>query len=220
MDEPREYPIRRVPRDEAGRLELLAVRPRLWEYLLYGNALYAARAKYENRWRDHQLGYTLKVGAVVDPTNLMSVMIERSSHASAITRNLELVTSKAAHERAFGESEESADAALIEHMATRLMDLYGLLLDWVEETRALRVPDWAEHLKYLVASLMNQPLQRTHDFVDEYISSVEHAIDNLANGQTSTETINIDITYEIEDDLLQEIDRELRRIKPRLHERE
>jgi hypothetical protein len=67
---------------------------------------------------------------------------------------------------------------------------------------------------------MNQPLQRTHDFVDEYISSVEHAIDNLANGQTSTETINIDITYEIEDDLLQEIDRELRRIKPRLHERE
>ena len=213
MSEEAEYRMRSVPRDAAGRLELLATRPRLWEYLLFGNVLYTSRAKYEDKWRDHQLGYTMKVGAVVKAIDIPHTMSERLSHVSAIVGNLELIISPSAQLRAFGESDDEGDPALIEHMAKRLIDLYGLLLSWVEETRAMRVPDWAEGLKSLLAQFANQPLQRTHDFVDDYISSLEQAIENVAGGTDSKQVITMHIKYEIDDEIIRAFNRELRRAK-------
>jgi hypothetical protein len=216
MGEGKDYPIQRVPRDDSGRLDLLALRPRLWEYLLFGNALYRARAVHEARWRDHQLGYTLQVGPVIKAKQIPSVMSERFSHVSAIAENLEAVVSPAAQVRAFGEPGEPGDPVLIEHMASRLIDIYALLLSWVEETRSLRVPEWAERLKELVIAYAAQPIQRTHAFVDEFIAQLEHAISNLVNGKSDYEEISIRLGFEVPDDITQEYKKELKRIRSHL----
>lgn len=214
MTESAEHYARQVPRDESGRLELLAIRPPLWEYLLFGNVLCVSRSSYEARWRDYQLGYSLKVGPLIEPTQIPDMISERMSRAAAITRNLELILAPAAQERAFGKPGEPGDAALIEHMAVRLIDLYASLLDWAEETRALRVPDWAERLKGLAVSLMRQPLQRTHDFVDEFIAEIEQAVADLAGGSSQVK-ITMELAFTIDDALIREFQKELRRIKRR-----
>jgi hypothetical protein len=155
-DSPKNY-VRQVPRDQSGRLELLALRPPVWEYLLFGNVLYVSRSAYEARWRDFQLGYSLRVGPVIEPMQIPAMISERMSYASAITGNLELILAPAAQARAFGNLGEPGDPILIEHMAIRLIDLYAMLLDWAEETRALRVSDWAERLKELAVGFVRQP---------------------------------------------------------------
>lgn len=215
MNENVTYSIRTVPRDESGRLELLATLPPLWEYLLFGNALFRLRAIHEARWRDFKLGYTLKVGPVVERKQLSTTMSERLSYASAITSNLERILDPPAQEQAFGRPGEPGNVALIEHMATRLIDLYSLLLEWAEETRALRVPDEAKRLRELLARFASQPLQCTHDFVDEYIASLERAISRLAAGEGHQE-ISMQLTFEIEDDLLKEYKKEFRRVMRKL----
>lgn len=93
------------------------------------------------------------------------------------------------------------------------MEFYALLLGWVEETRALRVPDWAERLKELLANFARQPLERTHDFPDEFIAKLEQAIVNLADGKSKHEEIDIRLTFEIGDTLLREYNKEFRRVK-------
>jgi hypothetical protein len=216
MSEGKDYPIQRVPRDESGRLELLALRPPLWEYLLFGNVLYRSRAVHEARWRDHQLGYTLQIGPVIEARQIPGVMSERFSSAITIARNLEAVVSPDAQLRAFGDSEESADPALIEHMAARLIDIYAFLLGWVEETRSLRVPEWAERIRELLIAHAAQPIQRTHEFVDEFIARLEQAIANLSAGKSDFEQISIHLKFEIPDDLTREFNKELKRIKPHL----
>jgi hypothetical protein len=214
MTDSAEHYVRQVPRDESGRLELLATRPPLWEYLLFGNVLYVSRSAYEARWRDYQLGYSLKVGPLIEPTQILDMISERMSRAAAITSNLELILAPAAQERAFGNPGEPGDAALIEHMAVRLIDLYALLLEWAEETRALRVPDWAERLKGLAVSFVRQPLQRAHDFVDEFIAEIEQAIADLADGSSQV-TITMKLTFTIDDALVREFQKERRRIRRR-----
>lgn len=214
MTDSAEHYVRQVPRDQSGRLELLATHPPLWEFLLFGNVLYVSRAAYEPRWRDYQLGYSLKVGPVVEPDQVPDMIAERMTYASAITSNLELILAPAAQTRAFGNPGEAGDAVLIEHMAMRLIDLYGSLLGWAEETRALRVPDWAERLKGLAVDFMRQPLQRVHYFVDEFIAEIEQAVADLASGSTHLE-ITMELKFDIDDALVRQFQKELRRIKRR-----
>ncbi len=214
-DSPESY-VRQVPRDESGRLELLALRPPLWEYLLFGNVLYVSRSAYESRWRDFELGYTVKVGPVIQPNQIPSTIEERMSRGSAIVSNLERILAPTAQDRAFGNPGESGDAALIEHMAVRLIDLYALLLEWAEDTRALRVPDWADRLKELAVSFVRQPLQYTHDFVDDFIANLEQAIADLAAGRKIPMVITMKLTFKIDDSIVREFERELRRVNRHL----
>lgn len=216
MTDSTEYSVRQVPKDESGRLELLALRPPLWEYLLFGNVLHVARSACEARWRDYQLGYSLKIGPVIDPMQIPGVISERMSHASATMSNLERILAPTAQVRAFGDLGEPGDADLIEHMAVRLIDLYALLLGWAEETRALRVPDWAERLKELAVELVRQPLQRTHDFVDEFISEIEQVIANLVEDGTTQLTITMELIFKLEDSSVREFQEELNRVEQHL----
>jgi hypothetical protein len=213
MTESAERYVRQVPRDESGRLELLAVRPPLWEYLLFGNVLYLSRSAHEARWRDFQLGYSLKVGPVIELKQVPDMLSERMSYASAITGNLERILAPAAQARAFGDPGKSGDPVLIEHMARRLIDLYAQLLEWEEDTRAFRVPDPAKRLKELAASFAQQSLQRTHDFVDEFIASLEQAIAAVTDGEGGPITIKMSLTFEIDDAIVRELQNELQRLE-------
>jgi hypothetical protein len=206
-----------VPRDESGRLELLARRPPFWEYLLFGNVLYVSRSAYDWTWRDFELGYTVRVGPVIEATQIADTIKERMTHASAIVSNISHILAPAAQDRAFGRPGEPGDSALIQHMASRLIDLYALLLEWAEETRALRVPDWAERLKEIAVTLVRQPIERTHDFVDEFIANLEKVIAKSAEGDTAPVTITMELIYEIDDSVIAEFDRELRRVNEYLH---
>lgn len=97
------------------------------------------------------------------------------------------------------------------------MDLYALLLGWTEETRALRLPDWADRLKEILTAYAAQPIVRTHSFVDELIASIEQVIAKLADGQTGPHNIEIHVNFEIGDELSRQFDQELDRIKRYVH---
>jgi len=101
-------------------------------------------------------------------------------------------------------------------MAVRLIDLYALLLEWAEDTRALRVPDWADQLKELAVSFVRQPLQYTHDFVDDFIANLEQAIADLAAGRKIPMVITMKLTFKIDDSIVREFERELRRVNRHL----
>src|SRR5215472_15617894 len=107
-DSSEEY-VRHVPRDESGRLELLALRPPFWEYLLFGNVLYVSRSAHEARWRDNQLGYTLKIGPVIEPAQVTEIISERLSDVLPIIGNLERILAPTAQVRAFGNPGEPGD---------------------------------------------------------------------------------------------------------------
>ncbi|MFI7212966.1 hypothetical protein ACIBP4_00190 [Micromonospora maritima] len=123
------------------------------------------------------------------------------------------ILSDTAQERAFGKLGEPGDPVLIEHMAGRLIDLYALLLGWAEETRALRVPDWADRLKEVLTTYAAQPIERTHDFVDEFITNIEEVISKLAAGQEGPHHIVMHITFEVGDELSRQFDEELDRVR-------
>ena len=212
MGENADFLVRRVPRDESGRMELLTLRPLLWEYLLFENVLYVSRAKHEIRWRDFQLNLTLRVGPIVEAKDLPHVLSERFSYISSIVGKVGNIFDSTVQERAFGKPGEHGDAGLIEHMASRLIDLYVLLLNWAEETRALRLPEEAERLQELLIAYIRQPLHQIYNFVDSSISKLEEAIDNLASGKTEYENIDLHLTFEIDDALSRDFNEELRHV--------
>lgn len=202
----------RVPTDESGRLEILSLRPPLWEYILFANRLYVDRKRRDSQWRDFRLGYTMNVGPVVEIGQLGTVLSERCSYASALVANIERIVAPSAQDEAFGLPGEPGDAELIEHMATRIMDLYGELLAWGSETRALRVPDEGKRAKEILASFVSQPVRRTHEFVDECITSLEQTIGSLANGDEGPHTIELRVEYEIDKTVIREFERQLETI--------
>lgn len=212
MTESPDFSMSRVPLDEDGRLQILSELPSLWEYLLFANRLYVGRKGYELLWRDHKLGVTLQVGESVELTDIGTALSDRFSRVQAITENLEHLLSQEAQDRAFGLPGEPGDPDLIEHLALRLTQMYGSLLTWATETRALRVPEEAERLKQLAVEFAAQPIQRTHDFVDEYIASLEQAIANLVQDPSERQNISMELTFEIDDAIAAEFDSELQRL--------
>ena len=201
-----------VPRDESSRLELLATRPPLWEYLLFGAALYAGIARTEPKWRDYSLGYTLDVGPVVTKSQLLEAMSARISTASAIAANIEKVISQRAQEAAFGLPGVPGDADLIEHMGGRLIALYEKLLDWAAELRSLRLPDAAQSLPELAVAFVAQPIDATRAFVTDYILTLEREITLLSVDPKHEIQILMSLNFTLAPAVSKRFSRELKRV--------
>lgn len=187
-----------VPRDESARLELLALRPPAWEFLLFGAALHAGLNRTEPKWRDHQLGYTMNVGPIIAKDQLAEAMQDRLTRVTFIASNIERVISKRAQDTAFGLPGEPGDPDLIEHMAGRVIMLYEQLLDWAAEMRSLRLPDNAESITELGASFAAQPILASRAFVKEFISVLEGELAKFALDPEYSMNITMAIHFDVD----------------------
>jgi hypothetical protein len=195
------YTITKVPRDPSAVLELLGIRPPAWEYLLFAARLQQERAAIETKWRDYALGYSMSIGAAIEKEDLLTWAGNMISRMRPVAANIEKVISSQAQEAAFGKLGESGNPDLIDHMAKRLIGLYEQLIDWADDFRAARLPDGTERFQEVGVLFVSQPIATVRQFVDDFTSSIEDALEQRASGKTAAVTTNMTIRFEIDDEV-------------------
>ncbi|WP_150116995.1 hypothetical protein [Arthrobacter sp. ERGS1:01] len=207
-----QYPIRRVPRDESARRELLATMPPVWEYLLFGGALVTGLERTEPKWRDYHLGLKTHVGPTIAKSDLAREVSVRMAGGSTIVSNLDKLLSPKAQALAFGPPGVSGDPALIEHIGIRLVEMYEKLLDWVIEFRSIQAPDNTEKLLEIGCSFLDQPIQETRNSIQKFVSDLENAIDSLDSDAEQPRVLSLEITFKLDSEITDSFLRELERV--------
>ncbi|MCL2794654.1 MAG: hypothetical protein FWD85_05035 [Microbacteriaceae bacterium] len=203
--------VLQVPRDLSERRSLLANRPVAWEYLLFASVLLEGLARVEPKWRDYHLGYSMRIGPQVAARELPLLVQDRMSQAQAIVGNMMRVIGPTAQEAAFGAPGEPGDAALIEHMASRLVQMYEQLLDWADDLLSLRVPEAARRAVELCVKFVEQPVSEFRVFVPKCAADLEAALTTIAAGTGEQVHITMQLTFTVPDELPGEFKKELER---------
>jgi hypothetical protein len=204
-----EAEIDRVPRTAAEEAALLRTRPDGWEHLLFAALLRRQMDALEPKYRDHELGYAEPVrGPVLNDEEAAAFLESAFKQGLALLANFDRVMDPKAHERAFGPFGRDGDAARIEHLAGRLIDVYEGLLDWSARVRGTLMPERFERARELASSFVDRPVRQFREFVDHAISELDRVPALLRAG---TEPINmtLKLTLSAEDGLAEELQREL-----------
>jgi hypothetical protein len=209
-----ELPVLRVPRTSDQQRELLAQRPSAWEYLLYAGVLWRRREALEPKWRDHELGYARRTGQHFDDRAAIDFLGNAFHDLKTFGPNILKMLDHRAQVRAFGPPGQPGDPALIEHIATRLVEVYEDTLDIAATLRGAGVSDEIEPLMEAAARLTDTPLGEIRDFIDELVTIADSLPERLAASKPTT--IELELTLTINDEALQNLEREFERTKRRL----
>ncbi len=200
-------PIDRVPRAPEEEALLLAVRPPGWEYLFFAAALKREMAALEEKWRDHRIGYVRPAGQPLDEAEARDLLQSIFREAPATVGNVERLLSPESTELAFGAAGEPGDSDQIEHLAKRVINIYGELLDWSSRVRGARVPDAFEHVFTTASRFMDLPIRQFREFVDEVVRETDAIPAALRNEEPVSLTLTL--TVSIDEAVQQEFNREL-----------
>lgn len=212
-----EPPVLRSPRTAEQQRELLAQRPKAWEYLLYAGILWRRRQSLESKWRDHELGYARRTRQHLDDRKVSSFVSNALSDLKSCGSNLLKMLDARAQERAFGPPGHPGDPALIEHIATRFIEIYEEMLDVATTLRGVGVSDEMAPTMEAVARLTDTPLREIRDFVDQFIAEADSLPERLALDKPIT--ITLELTLTLDDEALKNFDQELDRARKKLEKR-
>lgn len=204
--------IDRVPRSAAEEMALLRVRPGGWEYLLFAAVLLRQTEALAPKYRDHEIRYVTP-GPMIQSAEAAAFLSSEFRSVMALVGNVERVLDPVAQERAFGASGEPGDPERIEHLARRLIDIYGGLLDWATRVRGARLPDEFKRVGEIAASFVDQPIGQFREFVDHTVSETDRlpALLRAANESPEGEpvTITLALVLTIDEDLQYDFNEEL-----------
>lgn len=209
-----EPPVLRVPRTADQQRELLAQRPDAWEYLLYAGVLWQRREALELKWRDHELGYARRTGQHLDDRQATSFLGNTLRDLSAFGPNVLKMLDPKAQERAFGALGEPGNPALIEHIATRLVEIYEEVLDIAAVLRGTGVTEEMEPVMEAAARMADTPLREIRDFIDQLVTEADSLPERLALDEPITITLTLTLT--IDEETSRAFEHELERAKRRL----
>lgn len=212
---PEPAPVLRSPRTAEQQRELLARRPRAWEYLLYAGALWQRRYALEPKWLDHELGYARLTGRYLDNSEACALMSGITKDLRGCSRNMMKMLDPAAQTRAFGPPGQPGDPALIEHIATRLIDAYEEMLDAAATLRGVGVSEELAPVMEAAARMTDTPLRQIRDFIDQLVVEVDSVPERLALNKPIY--INLMLTLTIDKDALENFEREMTRAKQKLN---
>jgi len=207
-------PLLRSPRTLDQKRELLAERPEAWEYLLYAGVLWQGCQDLEAKWRDHELGYARRTGQHLDEREALRHISGAMDDFKACMANLLKMLDSQARELAFGPPGQPGDAMLIEHLATRFIEVYEEILDIAARLRGARVSDNMTSVMDAAAHLADNPLKQIRDFIDQIVVETDAIPDRLALDEPIT--ITLTLTLSIDDEAQKRIDLELDRAKKML----
>jgi hypothetical protein len=201
-----EQPKLLVPRNADQQRELLAQRPPAWEYLLYAGVLWQRRQALEAKWRDHQLGYGRRTGRHFNDREAIDFVSNVFKDLSAAGPNILRMLDKRAQEQAFGLPGEPGNPELIEHIATRLVEVYENIMDMASTLRGAGVSGILAPYLEASARLTDTPLREIRDFVDEFVAMADGLPDRIAAGESIV--VQMKLTLTIDDEALADLSRE------------
>ena len=197
--------VDRVPRTDQERDRLLASGQAGWEYLLFAGRLRSRYDALRLRRRDHDLGLSSGPFRAVGADDLAGFVSERFAHMQWIIR--ELGRAMAGQEAAFGAPGTPGDAELIEHFADMVVRVYSRLLDWADGIRAVGVPDEFEATTELMSRAGDECMAGIDRFIADLVRDADRLPGLLASHEDgdSPLTIEVTLTLDADDDLLDEV---------------
>ena len=204
-------PILRCPRTAEEKRELLAQRPEGWEYLLYAGVLWQQRQAFEWKWRDHELGYAHRSGQYLDDDEALALIGTSMNDLSVCAANIMKMLDSQARDRAFGPPGQPGDPALIEHLATRFVEVYGEVLDIAARLRSISVSENMASVMDAAAHLTDTPLREIHDFITQVITETDAIPDRLARDEAIT--IKLVLTLTVDEKAVKHLNREMKRAR-------
>jgi TIR domain len=204
-----------VPRTPDQQRQLLAQRPDAWEYLLFAGVLVQGKAALEPKWRDHQVRYVRRRGPELDESKAMALMQGAMKEAEAAVENAVKLLNRQVIESAFGALGQPGDPAQIQYLGQRLIAVYEEFLDWAARVRGAVVPDSLERAFEIAATFMDTPIAEIREFIDQIITATERLPEQVAEDGDTPITLTFTLTLSIDDKVVREYGRELRRVRRR-----
>jgi hypothetical protein len=211
-----EVPIERVPRTTEEIARVIATKPDGWEFLLFGGVLLERMSALDDKWRDHQIGYGAG-GQILNEEQAREMIGAVLGEATAIVSNIERLFSPASRDQAFGALGEPGDPGRITHLAGRMIDVYGELLNWSWRLRSATVPDQYRSLFQTAARLATLPLEQFRGFVDRAVADFDHLVFDLrriaADPGAQPPTLRLELTIEIDPAVMEEFNGDLAELR-------
>jgi serine/threonine protein kinase len=201
--------ITRVPRTEAERQQLPLARPVHWEYLYFAGQLLHERNSAETKHRDHALGYApasrdiiirgeidSNIGQLNNADDIFDHLTQRLRDSVSLAQKfVGLLNDKAALEWAFGAPGQEGDPERLAQLAKRWNNVYEEFLDRAASIRSVRVPPEFRNLRELAARYGDEPAEKYHAMVDEYVIKVDGIYDSIPASIASGKPINVGVKF-------------------------
>jgi hypothetical protein len=206
--------VERVPRNSEEEATLVQGRQDGWEYLLFAAVLRRRMNALESKYRDHQLRFVRPLyGSKLRNSDVTEFLGSAFGEARVLMDNFNRVFDQAAQERAFGAPGEPGDPVEIDHLASRMIDVYEGLIDWGARVRATPVDRNFDQVVDLSSRFVDQPIQQFRDFVDLVVAETDQLPAALSTDSPEPVKLTLTITLSIEDGLQDKLDAELRRLE-------
>jgi len=180
-----------------------------WEYPLYAGVLWQRRQALELKWRDHELGYARRTRHYLDDMEALRFLHNASYDLAACVQNLPKMLDAHAREQAFGPPGQPGNPALIEHLATRFVEIYEEMLDVAATLRGTGVSENIATVMEAAARLTDTPLREIRDLIDQVVAETDRIPDRVANGEQIRITLTLNLT--MDDGAKKHFEREMRR---------
>jgi len=182
--------------------------------VLDAGVLWQRRQALEPKWRDHELRYGRPTRQYLDNRQAFTFLSNASDDLHSCVQNILKMLDPGVQKRAFGPLGEPGDPALIEHIATRLVEVYEEMLDVAATLRGVGVSEEMAPLMEAAARLTDTPLRTIRDFIDQLVAEVDSLPERLALDKPITITLTLGLT--IDEEAHKCFDQEMVRARQRL----
>ncbi len=189
-------PLLRSPRTVEQKRELLAQRPEGWEHLLYAGVLWQRRQAIEWKYRDHELSYARRSGQHLNDSEALTLLGGATKDFGVCIADLVRMIDPQVQERAFGPPGQPGNPALIEHIATRFVEVYEEILDIAARLRGTGVSDNMASVRDAAVHLTDTPLREIRDFIDQVIIEADTIPERLARDEPINITVTLTLTMD------------------------
>jgi hypothetical protein len=209
-----ETSLDRVPRTPEEEADLVRTRPAGWEFLLFAAVLRRKMEALEPKYRDHTLRFVHSShGPKLRDAEATDYLASAFAESRVLTDNFNRVFDQTAQERAFGVLGEPGDPAEIDHLASRMIDVYEGMLDWAARVRSTSTDEQFHRAVELSSRFVDQPIQQFRDFVDLVVGETDQLPAALRAETPEPITLTLTLTLSIEDGLEDQLHTELKRLE-------
>lgn len=181
--------IRRVPRTETERQQVLLARDDYWEFFYFAGQLLYERDGAEAKYRDPGIRYSLPNAEAVTAEDIASyteLINQRSDDARSLANEADVIINmndRAAIDYAFGPPGQEGDPERLAQLAKRWNGFYVGFLDWAARVRSISASPELQKLLELAARFADEPLEKYRQFVDKYVAQVNEFPRLIAAGE-------------------------------------
>lgn len=192
--------------------ELIAEKPRFWEYKLFGRVLSDELANLAYLLRDFQLGIGHGPRVYLEEvTDLTSHALAQLQELKPLFEAVEALLGKALLQ-AVGPPGEEGDADGLVYVAKRLADIYQKALEWALQWLGYEVDDNNKKLLALTSQLSLSIVEGIQSCRDQFETFVEK-LNHLNEGEKIT--LELDVKVAIGPQLISQFDEETKRLTRR-----